>query len=65
MVHIRVKRIHGRPYVYVVRSYRDAAGNIRKQYVRYVGPTDPVYGGRGPVDVQAEREKLKRRKVAL
>ena len=45
----------------VEKKFYDKTGKVRKQYLRYIGPTDPVYGGRGPVDVQAERDKLQRR----
>ena len=62
MSFIRVKRSHGRDYVYEVESYRDMDGATRQRVVRYLGPADPVYGGRGPVDLHDAKEDLKERR---
>lgn len=55
MAFYRTKRFHGRDYVYLVESYRDANGRRRQRVLRYVGPVKPIYGGRGPINLDALR----------
>lgn len=61
---IRKKNVNGHQYVYEVESYQERDGAWRQRVVRYIGPTDPIYGGRGRVDLETERAKLERRKQA-
>lgn len=56
----RIKRVGGRDYVFEVETIRIRRGVYRQRVIRYVGPVEPVYGGRGPVDV-AELRKVRTR----
>lgn len=44
LVFLRRKKVHGRVYVYELKSYRDGNGNPRTRILRYLGPEDPRYG---------------------
>lgn len=55
MAFYRTKRFHGRDYVYLVESYRDAEGGRRQRVLRYVGPVKPIYGGKDPINLDALR----------
>lgn len=53
MAYFRRKRIHGRVYVYEARKVKIGQRWV-EELIRYVGPEDPVYGGKGPVEIGAE-----------
>lgn len=61
MVFVRTKISHGREYAYEVQNYRDKDGVTRQRVVRYLGPTNPVYGGHGAVDLHDAKADLRRR----
>jgi hypothetical protein len=58
---IRKKRVGNNVYLYEVESVRNSDGSWSQRVVRYIGPVDPVYGGRGPVNLDEERERLAER----
>lgn len=60
MSFIRTKISHGREYAYEVETYRDRDGTVRQRVLRYIGPTNPRYGGK-VVDVHDEKEQLRNR----
>lgn len=59
---IRTKRVGRREYVYEVEGFRGQDGEVHQRVVRYLGPIQPVYGGRGPVDPEKERQRLERQR---
>ncbi len=65
MTFIRRKRVGNRVYVYEMVKVKSRRGEWTQQIVRYLGPEDPVYGGKGPIVVEEERAKLASRKKRL
>jgi hypothetical protein len=64
VVYIRKKRVAGRIYVYEAAKVRSRDGTWIEELVRYIGPEDPRYGNRGPIDASSERAALKKRSEA-
>lgn len=57
MAYFRRKTIAGKTYVYEAKKVKRPDGKWVEEFVRYVGPEDPVYGGRGPVNIAKLRSQ--------
>ena len=63
--YIRRKLVGKRVYVYEAAKVKSRRGEWIEQIIRYIGPEDPRYGSKGPVNVAEERVKMAARKNAL
>lgn len=63
MSYIRRKTVAGCVYIYEVAKVKRGRTWV-EEIVRYIGPEDPIYGGRGPTSLDEERARLMERRRA-